>query len=194
MRADCLDPRRGALLLILLAAAALTNGSDLPEYFVLPPPLSEDTFPCSDCHSDLDPDPTPRVLDEHDEIVESLDHARQQRWCLDCHNPSDRDRLRLADGDLIDFGDSYILCSQCHGTIFRDWKAGVHGKRTGYWNGRKEYRLCVHCHDPHNPRFKPIAPKPPPHRPAWIGCIDLAGALPRDGRHEDSQDHSRGEP
>ena len=33
------------------------------------------------------------------------------------------------------------------------------------WNGKKEYRLCVHCHNPHQPRFKPLEPLPPPIRP-----------------------------
>jgi hypothetical protein len=33
------------------------------------------------------------------------------------------------------------------------------------WNGKKEYRLCVHCHNPHQPKFKPIKPLPPPIRP-----------------------------
>ena len=77
-----------------------------------------------------------------------------RRWCLDCHNPDDRDKLRLANGDLVSFEESYYLCGQCHGTIFRDWKAGIHGKRTGEWNGRKQYRLCVHCHNPHNPKIQ----------------------------------------
>jgi hypothetical protein len=58
-------------------------------------------------------------------------------------NPDDRDVLRLANGDLVSFEESYNLCGQCHGTIFRDWKAGIHGKRTGEWNGKKQYRLCV---------------------------------------------------
>ena len=31
---------------------------------------------------------------------------------------------------------------------YRDWKAGVHGKRTGEWDGRKDYLLCVNCHNP----------------------------------------------
>jgi len=43
---------------------------------------------------------------------------------------------------VIPFTESYYLCGQCHGDIFRDWKAGVHGKRTGMWNGKKEYVLC----------------------------------------------------
>ena len=58
-------------------------------------------------------------------------------WCFDCHNPDNRDKLRLANGKLVKFEESYILCGQCHGTILREWKAGLHGKRTGMWNGDK---------------------------------------------------------
>ncbi|UCH82006.1 MAG: hypothetical protein JSW20_05105 [Nitrospiraceae bacterium] len=139
------------------------SSDDIPDYFVPPPPFSEGIYPCSDCHADLEVNETRRELDFHEDIV--LKHAEEQRWCLDCHNPADRDKLRLANGQLISFETSYHLCGQCHGTIFRDWKAGVHGKRTGYWNGKKQYRLCVHCHNPHSPRYKPIEPLPPPIRP-----------------------------
>ena len=142
---------------------------ETPKYFVPPPPFSEGIFPCSDCHADMEVNPKRRELtEEHVEISKMFNHASEQRWCLDCHNPDDRDKLRLANGDLVTFEESYNLCGQCHGTIFRDWKAGIHGKRTGEWNGKKEYRLCVQCHNPHNPRFKPIKPMPPPNRPVNI--------------------------
>jgi hypothetical protein len=142
---------------------------ETPKYFVPPPPFSEGIFPCSDCHSDMDVNPKRRELeDEHFEISEMFNHASDQRWCLDCHNPDNRDVLRLANGDLVSFEESYNLCGQCHGTIFRDWKAGIHGKRTGEWNGRKQYRLCVQCHNPHSPKFKPIKPMPPPDNPLEI--------------------------
>jgi len=142
---------------------------DTPKYFVPPPPFSEDIFPCSECHEDMDVNPKRRELeDEHVEISEMFNHASEQRWCLDCHNPDNRDVLRLANGDLVSFEESYNLCGQCHGTIFRDWKAGIHGKRTGEWNGKRQYRLCVHCHNPHSPKFKPIKPLPPPDNPLEI--------------------------
>ncbi len=142
---------------------------ETPKFFVPPPPFSEDIFPCSECHADMDVNTERRMLeDEHVEISESFNHASKQRWCLDCHNPANRDVLRLANGDLVSFEESYNLCGQCHGTIFRDWKAGIHGKRTGEWNGRKQYRLCVHCHNPHSPKFKPIKPLPPPDNPLEI--------------------------
>jgi hypothetical protein len=47
---------------------------------------------------------------------------------------------------------------------------GVHGKRTGSWNGAKQARLCVHCHDPHTPRFQPLPPLSPPTPPRRIGA------------------------
>jgi Cytochrome c7 and related cytochrome c len=133
---------------------------------VPPPPFSEGVFPCSECHNeaDLPPNRTRRPLsDAHDEIV--LKHDEEQRWCLDCHDTDNRDRLRLASGELVQFDESYRVCGQCHGEKYRDWRAGVHGRRIGEWNGSKQYLLCVHCHSPHQPRFKSLAPQPAPHRP-----------------------------
>jgi hypothetical protein len=128
-----------------------------------PPPFSEEVFPCSECHDGEDVDTTRRVVDEHDDIV--LEHDEENRWCLDCHDAVNRDKLRLADGRLLDFTESYKLCGQCHGPKLRDWVAGDHGKRTGSWSGKKQYLLCVHCHDPHTPAFKPLKPEPPPVHP-----------------------------
>jgi hypothetical protein len=123
------------------------------EFPVPPPPLSEDYFPCAEnCHRDLETDPAKRVLEEEHEDVK-LHHAEQFRWCLDCHDSKDRDKLRLQSGEKIEFVDSYRLCGQCHGDKYRDWRRGIHGKRTGLWNGTKQYLLCAHCHNPHSPRF-----------------------------------------
>ncbi|MBD3869681.1 MAG: hypothetical protein IFK94_16300, partial [Acidobacteria bacterium] len=144
------------------------GGSGTGAYIVPPPPFSDEyIFPCSDCHADLEVNTERRELvDMHDDIV--LNHGPEERWCLDCHNADDRDNLRLVSGALVGFDESYRLCGQCHGTIFRDWRAGIHGRRRGYWNGAKEYLLCAHCHNPHAPKFKPIAPLPPPVRPQFL--------------------------
>lgn len=129
------------------------------------PPLSADYFPCTTCHEKGKTNSRRRQLkDDHTDIV--FDHDAQNRWCLDCHAELDRDKLHLASGELVEFGQSYRLCGQCHGPTYRDWKAGVHGKRTGMWNGKKNYFLCVHCHDPHSPAIKPITPFPAPVPPA----------------------------
>lgn len=133
---------------------------------VPPPPFSDGIFPCTECHTepDLPPNPTRRVLvDAHDDIV--LTHDEEHRWCLDCHDSRNRDQLHLASGEAVPFEESYRLCGQCHGEKYRDWRVGVHGRRVGRWNGAKEYLLCVHCHNPHQPRFAPVEPKPAPKRP-----------------------------
>lgn len=130
------------------------------------PPLTEGLYPCSACHADMPTNPVRRVVDAHGDIV--LHHDEENRWCLDCHDAKNRDRLRLASGALIEFTESYKLCGQCHGTQYRDWKSGIHGRRTGYWNGAKRYLLCVHCHSPHSPAFKAMKPLPPPLRPQYL--------------------------
>ena len=132
---------------------------------VPPPPFSDGIFPCSNCHATQKPNRTRRTLaDMHTDI--DLKHAQPQLWCLDCHDADNRDVLHLASGEPVPFDESYRLCGQCHGEKLRDWKAGVHGRRTGNWNGAKQYLLCVHCHSPHQPHFKPLAPKPMPNRPS----------------------------
>jgi hypothetical protein len=162
--------RSGKLVVVEKTAAELQpeyniKNKQLENIYPVPrPPFSEGIFPCSQCHTYMKPNPKRRTLTEyHTEIV--LHHAEGQRWCTDCHNLLNRDKLRLVSGELIDFTESYRLCGQCHGDKFRDWKVGVHGKRTGFWNGDKQYLLCVHCHNPHDPKFKSLKPLPPPVRP-----------------------------
>ena len=135
------------------------------EYAVEAPPFSDGIFPCTDCHANIKPNPERRKLVEwHDDISAMFNHDSENRWCLDCHDLNNRDSLKLASGKLLDFKESYKLCGQCHGEKLRDWKVGVHGKRTGEWNGKKEYLLCVHCHNPHSPKFEELTPEPPPVR------------------------------
>jgi hypothetical protein len=118
------------------------------------------------CHNaDMPANRTRRQLTEmHTDIV--LKHDAEHRWCLDCHDADNRDFLHLASGERVPFDESYRLCGQCHGEKYRDWRAGVHGRRSGSWNGHKTYLLCAHCHNPHQPHFKPLAPKPAPIPPS----------------------------
>lgn len=132
---------------------------------VSPPPFSEGIYPCSNCHSGMPVNRKRRQLtDMHTDIV--LQHDETHRWCLDCHDPNNRDVLHLASGEPVKFTESYRLCGQCHGEKYRDWRAGVHGRRTGNWNGAKGYLLCAHCHNPHQPHFRALAPKPAPRPPS----------------------------
>ena len=130
-----------------------------PEPTLLPPPpIDDEYFPCSDCHEDELADPERRELDEHDYI----ELAHGDLWCLDCHQSDQRDLLHLSDASPVQMEESWRLCTRCHAKRIPDWRAGVHGKRTGDWRGPKEYRTCVVCHDPHSPLFKPLEPMPPP--------------------------------
>jgi hypothetical protein len=140
------------------------NNAIHEEIAVAPPPFTDGIFPCNDCHKFQKPNPVRRTLTWHEDITEIFNHDSENRWCLDCHDLNQRDSLRLASGKLLGFKESYKLCGQCHGDKLRDWKVGVHGRRTGNWNGEKEYFLCVSCHNPHSPKFKPIKPEPAPFR------------------------------
>jgi hypothetical protein len=168
----------------LTAPPEVASGTGGASLFPVPaPPFSEGIFPCSDCHAGLEPDPERRELTMHTDIV--FRHDEEHRWCLDCHAPNDRDQLRLASGTLVPFTESYRLCGQCHGTQYRDWRTGIHGKRTGYWDGSKRYLLCVHCHNPHHPRFAELEPLPPPLRPQLLGARhDGSATTPRNARIE----------
>ena len=171
----------------LLPEVEAAGASDTSETFRVRQPLAyEDYYPCTDCHGEMEVNPERRDLVEmHDDI--QLDHGPKSRWCFDCHNPDDRDSLRLADGTLIGFEESYRLCGQCHGTIYRDWREGIHGRREGYWSGAKSYQLCAHCHNPHAPRFAAIEPLPAPVRPQFLRAAaegGVADTLNEEGHHE----------
>jgi hypothetical protein len=156
-----------AILAVVPLRSAISAGAQkgTTEFPVESPPLTPGIFPCSACHEGMEPDFKKRELTEHTQI--KLHHAPEVlTWCLSCHDAKNRDKLHLVNGDLVDFTESYRLCGQCHGTNYRDWKAGIHGKRVGYFTGgQRTYFLCVNCHNPHDPKFKPLKPEPPPFRP-----------------------------
>lgn len=138
------------------------------QYPVPRPPFTEGIYPCTRCHDRPDDfNTTKRTLTlEHTDI--KLVHGPREQWCYDCHNPTFRDKLRLAGGRLVSFEKSYLLCGQCHGPKLRDWRLGIHGRRVGCWNGKRQYLSCVHCHSPHAPAFPKIKPKPRPVKPSEI--------------------------
>lgn len=148
-----------------VASTQIVEGDEYP---VPRPPFSPDMFPCTRCHDKPDDfNMQPRKLTlKHEDI--KLAHGPRAQWCYDCHNPTARDQLRLAGGRLIPFEKSYELCGQCHGEKLRDWRMGVHGRRTGCWNGKRAYLLCVNCHNQHTPHFAPVKPLPRPKTPEEI--------------------------
>lgn len=132
---------------------------------------------CALCHDGkivpFPKDKKPRPLAAHQDIVANsmqLMHGRAAFWCLDCHNPTNRNRLIDHGGNEIAFNQPQKLCGKCHGEVYIDWRMGIHGKRTGSWvkGGKKRWWVCTECHNPHTVginRFNPIKPEPAPALP-----------------------------
>lgn len=113
------------------------------------------TYPCGEqCHDDLEPNATPRVLTLF-HSGRRLEHGPAIQWCDRCHSSLDTDQLALFDGTHVSFDQSDRVCAQCHGEKHRDWVRGLHGLTTGGWTGTAHRRTCTACHDPHTPdRFE----------------------------------------
>lgn len=81
--------------------------------------------------------------------------------CAHCHDPVDRSKLRLANGESVALLDAMTLCAQCHGPQARDFRHGAHGGMNGYWDTRRaprERTVCVTCHAPHSPAYEKVTP------------------------------------
>jgi hypothetical protein len=136
------------------------------------------TYNCMECHK-LFPARwhyDDRPLNEHKDI--HLDHGNN-RYCLNCHHPTNRNAFVDYDGAEIAEADVVTLCAKCHGTIYRDWKAGVHGRQNGFWQpslGEKTKLRCIECHDPHSPKFKPMPPLAPPRYPSRAANPPVPGS------------------
>ena len=136
------------------------------------------SFSCMECHKHVPKNYKKRkLIGEHTKIK----MAHSDLWCFSCHAKEDRSKLILINGKTIPFKDMTKQCAQCHGPVYRDWKAGIHGKRTGMWNGKKQTQSCNQCHDPHNPPFQPMKPFAAPK--------NRFGTKPMPHGHEHGADH-----
>lgn len=124
------------------------------------------TYDCMSCHRILESKwKYDRKLSEHEHI--QLDHGNN-RFCLNCHHPKNRNAFVDYDGTEIPEENVVLLCAKCHGPTFRDWKAGAHGRTNGFWDktkGKQTKLRCIQCHDPHSPRFALIESEPAPTYP-----------------------------
>ena len=112
------------------------------------------TYDCMSCHRLLEAKwHYDRKMVEHENIV--LNHGNN-RLCLNCHHPKNRNAFSDYDGSEIAEEDVVSLCAKCHGPTYQDWKAGAHGRTNGYWDktkGPQTKLRCIQCHDPHSPKF-----------------------------------------
>ena len=120
-------------------------------------------YTCNECHQDLNSrQKYYQPAGEHRNI--SLDHGLNVS-CLNCHHQEDRNYYSDYGDGKIAPEESYRVCMKCHGPIYRDWEANIHGRVNGYWDAGLGPQLkldCVQCHDPHSPQFKPLVPMPKP--------------------------------
>ncbi len=132
----------------------------------LEPTLYQDgyMYRCNDCHKNIEPSTVQKsFFSAHPDIV--LEHGANN-YCLTCHNVTNRETFTDLNHNEIPFTKSHQTCLQCHGPIYRDWEKGVHGRMNDFWDSSKgEIRKlsCVACHDPHQPKFKPMKPAPGPN-------------------------------
>jgi Doubled CXXCH motif (Paired_CXXCH_1) len=111
---------------------------------------------CSTCHSVRPPNHDNRTSATLDEFHQGLEFAHGQLACYACHNPSNAETLRLADGSDVEYAEVMTLCSQCHSKQAESFAHGAHGGMNGYWDlsrGMQTKNNCIDCHDPHSPKF-----------------------------------------
>lgn len=116
---------------------------------------------CSTCHSVREPNFDNRVPADLDQFHQNMTFVHGTVTCYACHNPTNMDALRLADGTSVEFSSVMNLCAQCHGTQARDYQHGAHGGMNGYWDltrGPRTRNHCIDCHDPHSPTFPHMQP------------------------------------
>jgi formate-dependent nitrite reductase cytochrome c552 subunit len=129
-------------------------------------------YACYSCH---EPGNEPVVLRDEEGRVQYEEHTwdfelrhgqnNRNEYCYTCHNADNLEQLITPQGLVLDVFDSNPLCGGCHGTTYRDWEAGLHGRVSGFWlktAGAQKKEDCASCHNAHNPAFPSMAPWPPP--------------------------------
>ena len=121
-------------------------------------------YRCEECHEAGEArDPRPReFIGEHAKM--NLEHGMVDT-CFTCHHETEINAFKTRSGDPMPYNEHVALCAGCHGPIYRDWKHGAHGRRSGFFDRSKgdlRRAECIVCHDPHKPAFAPMKPLPPP--------------------------------
>jgi hypothetical protein len=120
---------------------------------------------CATCHAKAADKPWVDRTDAPKDFHENVKVTHGELSCKMCHGGEDKSKLHLADGRPIDVEDAIVLCGQCHGVQYRDYKNGSHGGMSGYWDlrrGGRERNHCIDCHAPHAPAYQKVMPVHPP--------------------------------
>lgn len=122
---------------------------------------NEITASCSTCHATRRPNTANKTPADLNEFHQGLKISHGNISCLSCHDSTNYDALKLADGSRVEFSDVMTLCAQCHGPQMKDYQHGAHGGMNGYWDlsrGPQQKNNCVDCHHPHAPQFPKMRP------------------------------------
>jgi hypothetical protein len=122
---------------------------------------------CATCHTTMPANGAAKLDTPLTSFHTGLNGAHGKLACVSCHNPAaGYGSLRLADGKSVPYTEVMSLCAQCHGPQFRDYEHGAHGGMSGHWDltrGGRERNNCIHCHDPHAPKYPTVAPTSGPN-------------------------------
>jgi hypothetical protein len=119
------------------------------------------TLSCASCHANRTSNVTTSAGTDLNEFHQSLHFLHGSLKCVSCHQPTDYNSLRLADGRSLAFSEVQSLCAQCHTPQAQDYEHGAHGGMNGHWDltrGGRQRKGCIDCHDPHAPAFPSMVP------------------------------------
>ncbi len=127
-------------------------------------PLFE--YTCNECHRVFGTEGSGKNrIAEHVDL--KLNHGSNDN-CMNCHHKENRNAYVTNDGNEIPSNRPEILCSKCHGMVYRDWMIGAHGRITVSWNSNGKglhLLVCTECHNPHDPGFPQLVPMSGPSIP-----------------------------
>ncbi len=127
-------------------------------------PLFE--YTCNECHRVFSTGGSVKNrIAEHVDL--KLNHGSNDN-CMNCHHKENRNAYVTNEGGEIPSNRPEILCSKCHGIVYRDWMIGAHGRVAVSWNSNRKGRhmlVCTECHNPHDPGFPQLVPMPGPSIP-----------------------------
>lgn len=133
-------------------------------------PLPKRHNECSFCHIKKDrffAKKSTALKLEHEGI--SHKHGKREMSCHMCHDINNHNYLIQTKGLQASFSNPSPVCARCHQERFRDWKRGLHGKRSGGWLVQTKTQFnCIDCHQPHSVKFPTMQTIEDPIRSPYV--------------------------